>query len=108
MARLKPDVVMERYYNFGGEDVRAASVAGAKTILEVNAPVIDHQGSLKAALDRALVVEPMRRWRERICSRADLIVTPSAAILPRSTPARKILRLEWGADTNRFRPDADG
>jgi glycosyltransferase involved in cell wall biosynthesis len=108
VARLKPDVVMERYYNFGGEGVRAASVTGAKTVLEVNAPVIDHEGSMKARLDRALVVEPMRRWRERICARADLIVTPSAAILPRDTPARKIVRVEWGADTDRFRPHADG
>jgi glycosyltransferase involved in cell wall biosynthesis len=77
-------------------------------VLEVNAPVIDHEGSAKRRLDRALLVEPMRRWRERICDRADLIVTPSAAILPRDTPARKIVRLEWGADTDRFRPDAPG
>ncbi len=97
---------MERYYNFGGEGVMAA--AGAKTVLEVNAPVIDHEGSAKARIDRALLVEPMRRWRERICARADLIVTPSAAILPRDTPSRKILRLEWGADTDRFLPDAPG
>ena len=99
---------MERYYNFGGEGVMAAAAAGAKTVLEVNAPVIDHEGSTKARLDRALIVEPMRRWRERICARADLIVTPSAAILPRDTPSRKIVRLEWGADTDRFLPDAPG
>jgi glycosyltransferase involved in cell wall biosynthesis len=108
VATLTPDVVMERYYNFGGEGVRAASVTGARTVLEVNAPVIDHQGSLKASIDRALIVEPMRRWREQICARADLIVTPSAAILPRDTPARKIVRLEWGADTDRFHPGAGG
>jgi glycosyltransferase involved in cell wall biosynthesis len=102
---LRPDVVIERYYNFGGEGILAAPAANAKSVLEVNAPVIDHPGSPKAVLDRALLVEPMRRWRERICARADLIVTPSAAILPRSTPDRKIVRLEWGADTDRFRPD---
>src|SRR5262245_39920199 len=108
VAALRPDVIMERYYNFGGEGVMAAEAAQAKTILEVNAPVIDHTGSTKAALDRALLVEPMRRWRERICSRADLIVTPSAAILPRDTPSRKIVRVEWGADTDRFHPGAAG
>ena len=102
---LRPDVVIERYYNFGGEGILAAPAANAKSVLEVNAPVIDHPGSPKAVLDRALLVEPMRRWRERICARADLIVTPSAAILPRSTPDRKVVRLEWGADTDRFRPD---
>jgi glycosyltransferase involved in cell wall biosynthesis len=104
VAALRPDVVMERYYNFGGEGVMAAEATRAKTMLEVNAPVIDHEGSTKARLDRALVFEPMRRWRERICARADLIVTPSAAILPSGIPAAKIVRLEWGADTDRFRP----
>lgn len=108
VSALEPAVVMERYHNFGGEGVMAAAAAGAKTVLEVNAPVIDHEGSAKARIDRALVVEPMRRWRERICARADLIVTPSAAILPRDTPSRKIVRLEWGADTDRFLPGAPG
>ena len=40
--------------------------------------------------------------------KADVIVTPSAGILPRGTPEDKILVLEWGADTDRFRPDARG
>ena len=31
----------------------------------------------------------MRRWRERICRRADLIVTPSAAILPAARRRRR-------------------
>jgi len=103
-AALRPDVVIERYYNFGGEGIVAARTARARTVLEVNAPVIDHRGSAKALIDRALMVEPMRRWREHLCNRADLIVTPSAAILPPGTPERKIVRLEWGADTDRFRP----
>jgi len=105
---LKPDVIVERYYNFGGEGVGAAADAGAIAVLEVNAPVVDYSGSRKRRLDRALIVEPMRRWRERICARADLIVTPSAAILPPRTPPAKIVELEWGADTGRFRPGAAG
>jgi len=74
----------------------------------VNAPVIDYPGSAKRLLDRALVFEPMRRWREQICRRSDLIVTPHAAILPADTPRSKILEIEWGADTDRFRPGATG
>ena len=108
VAELQPQVVMERYYNFGGEAIFAAAAARARTVLEVNAPVVDYAGSKKALIDRALLVEPMRRWRERICERADLIVTPSAAILPPQTPSRKIARLEWGADTERFRPGISG
>jgi glycosyltransferase involved in cell wall biosynthesis len=106
--RIRPDVVIERYYNFGGEGISAAAACGAVAVLEVNAPVIDHEGSSKRLLDRALLVEPMRRWRERTCAQSDLIVTPSAAILPASTPPAKIVELEWGADTDRFHPGAAG
>ena len=102
---LKPDIIIERYYNFGGEGISAATAVGAMAVLEVNAPVVDYPGSPKRLLDRSLLVEPMRRWRERICASADLIVTPSAAILPKETPEAKILEIEWGADTDRFRPD---
>jgi glycosyltransferase involved in cell wall biosynthesis len=105
---LKPEAVIERYYNFGGEGILAGGAIGATTVLEVNAPVVDYPGSLKARLDRALIAEPMRRWRERICAQADIIVSPSATILPPSTPPAKVLELEWGADTDRFRPDAPG
>jgi starch synthase len=107
-ARLQPDVVIERYYNFGGEGIAAARRIGATGVLEVNAPVIDYPGSTKQLIDRALLVEPMRRWRERICVHADLIVTPSASILPAPTPGSKIVELEWGADTERFRPGLEG
>ena len=106
--RLRPDVIMERYYNFGGEAILHARHLRARAVLEVNAPVVDHAGSSKALIDRALIVRPMQRWRERICAAADLIVTPAAAILPPSTPPDKVLEAEWGADTARFHPGASG
>jgi glycosyltransferase involved in cell wall biosynthesis len=105
---LRPDVVMERYYNFGGEAILHARPVNALAVLEVNAPVVDHPGSTKAALDRVLIVRPMQRWRERLCAAADVIVTPAAAILPPGTPNERILELEWGADTVRFHPGASG
>ena len=105
---FKPDVVIERYYNFGGEGVLAAKKVSALLVLEVNAPVVDHPGSLKRIFDRALIVEPMRRWRDWQCRQADVIVTPSAKIIPEHVSPLKILRTEWGADTERFRPDAVG
>jgi glycosyltransferase involved in cell wall biosynthesis len=105
---LRPDVVIERYYNFGGEGVRAARAVGALAVLEVNAPVVDYPGSTKRLVDRALLVEPMRRWRDWQCRTADLIVTPSVRILPSWVPRDRILRLEWGADVDRFRPGASG
>jgi len=105
--RVRPDVVIERYYNFGGEGMRAARAVGALAVLEVNAPVVDHAGSPKRWLDRALLVEPMRRWRDWQCRAADVIVTPSAGIVPAWARDRAV-EIEWGADTTRFRPDAKG
>jgi glycosyltransferase involved in cell wall biosynthesis len=105
---LRPDVIIERYYNFGGEGILTAKSVGAIAVLEVNAPVIDHPGSRKALLDRVLLVKPMERRRQRIVAASDLIVSPSAAILPRGTPTKKVVELEWGADTERFHPGASG
>ena len=101
---VRPDIIMERYYNFGGEAIPHAPRAGALAVLEVNAPVIDYPGSAKAMIDRLLLVQPMRTWRERLCAASDIIVTPAAAILPPGTPPDKILEVEWGADTERFNP----
>jgi starch synthase len=106
--RLRPDVVIERYHNFGGEGLLAARAVGARTVLEVNAPVVDYAGSPKRTLDRALVVEPMRRWRDWQCRAADLIVTTDRAILPADVAAARVLETEWGADTTRFHPGAAG
>ena len=102
---LRPDAIIERYHNFGGEAIRVAASMNAVAMLEVNAPIIDHQGSSKALIDRALLVQPMRRWREHVCRLADVIVTPDAAILPPSVPRERVRVLEWGADTDRFHPN---
>jgi glycosyltransferase involved in cell wall biosynthesis len=101
-------VIIERYYNFGGEGVTAAKRLGLPSVLEVNAPVIDYPGSAKARLDRALLVEPLRRWRDALCRHTDLFVTPSAEILPAWVDRAKVLEVEWGADVDRFRPRAAG
>ena len=100
------EVIIERYYNFGGEGVLAADAIGIPSVLEVNAPIIDYPGSPKRMLDRVLLVEPMRRWRERLCRLASLFVTPTASILPEWIDRRRVLEIEWGADVDRFHPGA--
>jgi glycosyltransferase involved in cell wall biosynthesis len=105
---VRAEVVMERYYNFGGEGVLAAQALGIPAVLEVNAPIVDHPGSTKARIDRGLVVEPMRRWRDKLCRLTQLFVTPAAEILPAWIDRARILEIEWGADVDRFRPDAVG
>jgi len=102
--QIGASIVIERYYNFAGEGVLAAHRLGLPSVLEVNSPVIDYSGSLKARLDRLLIVEPMRQWRDRLCRMVDLFVTPVAAILPAWVDRRRILEVEWGADTTAFRP----
>jgi glycosyltransferase involved in cell wall biosynthesis len=105
---LRADVVIERYYNFGGEGVLAARALDIPAVLEVNAPIVDYPGSPKRRLDRLLLVEPMRRWRDRLCRLTSLFVTPSADILPAWIDRARVLEVEWGADVDTFRPDAAG
>jgi alpha-maltose-1-phosphate synthase len=106
--KVGAELVMERYYNFGGEGIFAAKRAGIPAVLEVNAPVVDYPGSAKSRVDRALLFEPMRRWRDRICRHVDLFVTTTAQILPAWVEKRKVLEVEWGADVEHFTPDAKG
>jgi glycosyltransferase involved in cell wall biosynthesis len=105
---LKPDVVMERYYNFGGEGVLAARAVGATTVLEVNTRIADFPGSAKQKLDRVLLVEPLRRWRDWQCARADLVITPSEKIIPPHVPSDRMLVTDCGADIDLFHPGATG
>jgi glycosyltransferase involved in cell wall biosynthesis len=102
--RVGARVIIERYYNFGGEGVLAARRVGVPAVLEVNAPIVDYPGSPKATLDRVLFVQPMRRWRDHLVRLTSLFVTPSAAILPAWVDRRRVLEVEWGADTSAFRP----
>lgn len=104
----RADVIMERYYNFGGEGILAARRLDVPGVLEVNAPIADYPGSPKALLDRALLAQPLRRWRDRLCRATDLFVTPHAAILPGWVDRNRILEIEWGADTDLFTPEARG
>ena len=99
---------MERYYNFGGEGVFAARRLERPAVLEVNAPIVDYPGSPKHRLDRALVIEPMRRWRDRIARHVQLFVTTTADILPSWVDRDRVLEIEWGADVEHFQPRSGG
>jgi glycosyltransferase involved in cell wall biosynthesis len=101
--RLRPDVVMERYYNFGGEGVLAAAERRIPSLLEVNSPAVDHPGSLKAWLDALAVVRPLKRRRERLCALASALVSPLEQIVPPSARA-KTEAVTWGANVEAFSP----
>ncbi|HUH13566.1 MAG TPA: glycosyltransferase [Longimicrobiales bacterium] len=102
-AETRPDVVMERYYNFGGEGIATAKARGVPGLLEVNSPVVDHPGSLKAALDAAMLVRPLKRYREAMVRDATALVAPIPEIVPASARARTE-RVTWGANVEAFSP----
>ena len=102
-TQVRPHVVMERYYNFGGEGVAAAQRLGIPSMLEVNSPVIDHPGSIKGLLDALLLVRPMRRRREGLCRQAAAIVSPLVEIVP-DFARDKTERVSWGANVEAFQP----
>jgi glycosyltransferase involved in cell wall biosynthesis len=103
-AAVEPDVVVERYYNFGGEGVAAAAARGVPSVLEVNSPVVDHPGSLKAALDAALLVRPLKRRREAMVRRAAALVAPIPEIVP-AFARDKTEIVAWGANVDAFAPE---
>lgn len=99
---IRPDVVMERYYNFAGEAIFLAKQMGIPTILEVNSPMMEPSGSWKSRAD-ILLLGALKRRRERMASAAKVILSPIPEII--AEPFREKTRLtEWGADVNAFDP----
>jgi glycosyltransferase involved in cell wall biosynthesis len=102
-AAEPPDVVIERYYNFGGEGVAVAAERSVPSVLEVNSPVVDHPGSAKAMLD-ALLLRPARRYREWQCRTAAALVAPILDIVPEFAKDRTEI-VTWGANVDAFTPE---
>jgi len=102
---VRPDVIMERYYNFAGAGILAARRLGVPALLEVNALIVDPPAVFKRRLDDMLG-GPLRRWAEWQCRAADCIVTPLHTTVPASIPRARIVELPWGADVERFAPVA--
>lgn len=102
-ATFNPDVVIERYYNFGGEGVALASALGIPSLLEVNSPVVDHPGSLKGALDALMLARPMRTYREHLCRQASALIAPIREIVP-VFAREKTEIVTWGANVGTFNP----
>ncbi len=103
MRDFRPDVVMERFYNFAGAGILLAYRRGIPSLLEVNAPIIDPPNSLKTRLDR-LFLGRMRWWAVRQAKWSAAIVTPLNTTIPPEVPRDKIHELPWGANVTRFDP----
>ncbi|HWX25548.1 MAG TPA: glycosyltransferase family 4 protein, partial [Vicinamibacteria bacterium] len=98
-----PAALIERYYNFGGEGIRAARRRGVPSLLEVNSPILDHPGSWKSRLDALALVHPFRTYRESLCRQATALVSPTLEIVP-SFAREKTERVSWGANVDSFHP----
>jgi len=104
LARLlRPDAIIERYYNFCGAGIWAARRLRIPSLLEVNALIVDPPVVLKRRIDDVLG-GPMRRWAITQCRWCEKIVTPLHTTVPPEIPRSKIVELPWGADVERFRP----
>jgi len=101
---FRPDVVMERYYNFAGCGIYWAHRLGLPSLLEVNALIVDPPEVPKRRLDD-LLGGPMRRWAVRQCLWATRIVTPLHTTVPPEVPRERIVEIPWGANTAHFRPE---
>ena len=102
---ISPDVLVERFYTFGGGGLRAAHRLGIPAALEVNSPARPYPGSLRDQLDRLTLVRPVDRWRQRQLAWADAIYGTSARLLPPDLQESSRVIVN-GVDTERFRPGA--
>jgi glycosyltransferase involved in cell wall biosynthesis len=103
VRRIRPDVIIERYYNFAGAGMIAARLSGIPTLLEVNALIIDPPSERKRIIDDRLG-GPLRRWATLQCRWADAIVTPLHTTVPAGIDRARIHEHPWGADVDRFVP----
>ncbi len=103
---LRPDAVLERYYNLAGAGVLAAARANIPVLLEVNALMIDPPAVAKRRWDDRLG-RPLARWATQQCRLAARIVTPLHTTVPAAVDRRKIVELPWGANVEAFQPAAD-
>ncbi|MBP8251341.1 MAG: glycosyltransferase family 4 protein [Herpetosiphon sp.] len=113
IKRIKPDAVMERYYNLAGAGVLAAARHGVPTLLEVNALIVDPPQIRKRQIDDALARfmpqrergGPLRRWAVWQCNHSAKIVTPLHTTVPPEVDRTRIVELPWGANVSAFQPN---
>lgn len=101
--RVRPDVVLERFYTFGGTGVLAARRLGVPVVLEVNSPAWPYPGSLRDRLDALTLIRPVHRWRRWMLDRAAAFV-PNAAVLMADSESDRTTVIGCGVDAASIRP----
>ena len=99
---ISPDVVVERFYTFGGAGIWAARLLDLPAVLEVNSPARPFAG-WRDWLDRATVVRPVDRWRRRQLRWSDAVYATSNHLVPPEMQA-SVTVVTNGVDVERVRP----
>lgn len=103
--QVRPDVVIERFYTFGGTGLLAARAIGVPAVLEVNSPARPYPGSLRDRLDALTLVRPIHRWRHWQLGTACRYYSTAAVLLPEGLRQRTTVVVN-GVDCQRIRPGA--
>ena len=101
--RVRPDVLVERFYTFGGGGVWAAHTLGLPAVLEVNSPARRYPGSWRDRIDRLSLVGPIHRWRRRQLAWSAGIYATAKCLLPPDVQD-SVTVVTNGVDVGRFRP----
>lgn len=101
--QVQPDVVVERFYTFGGTGLLAARAIGVPAVLEVNSPARPYPGSLRDHLDALTLVRPIHRWRRWQLGAACSYYSTAMVLLPERLRARTTVIVN-GVDCQRVRP----
>jgi glycosyltransferase involved in cell wall biosynthesis len=100
---VAPDVIVERFYTFGGAGIWAAHDLGLPAVLEVNSPARAFPGSWRDRIDRLSVVRPVDRWRRRVLRWSDAVYATSKHLVPPELQP-DVTVVTNGVDTQRFKP----
>ena len=107
VERVRPDVLVERFYTFGGAGIWAAHTLGVPAVLEVNSPARRYPGSWRDRIDCLSILGPIQRWRRRQLAWSDRIYTTSKHLLPPELQDT-VTVVTNGVDIGRFRPRSAG
>jgi len=110
--RSRFDVAMERFDTFGGLASIYARLTSTPLLLEVNYPHLEEmtwkwQRRRSPLASLRPVHRLLERWNLWQYAQADAAIAPRTSIVP-SGHRHKVELVHWGANTDHFRPPAEG
>lgn len=102
-GQIGPDIIVERFYTFGGRGLIAAAQLGLPAVLEVNSPALPYPGSLRDWLDSLTLIKPIHRWRQWMLGQARRYYATSELLLPEHLRDRTTVIVN-GVNCQLFRP----